>query len=189
MERLETINKRLESYFGKDDRNLPIWRVVWSDDQIEKQLLSYTPEGLSLLRPEWREVPKYKMMGIHSRYILERLVVVPPVHEGEMIAKTSYEPMWTFEDSLGNPLPPKWEACEIIVNTVYAAQGKKTSEALYHDEESGLATPELLEYHKERIANVTEELFGNETDTGDALAYREGISVPSNYNSNKGKVQ
>jgi len=26
-------------------------------------------------------------------------------------------------------------------------------------------------------------LFGNETVTGDALAYKEGIVVPANYNS------
>lgn len=181
MERVETINKRLEEYFGRDDRNLPIWRVIWSDDQFEKQLLSYTPEGLSLIYPEWREVPKYKMMGIHSRYILERLVAVPVLHTDEMVSKISYEPMWTFEDSDSNPMPPKWEACELIVNTVYAAQGKKTSEPLYHDDERGLATPELIEYHKERVKDLQLDLFGNETDTGDALAYREGIVVPSNY--------
>lgn len=181
MEKLETVNKRLEEYFGKDDRNCPIWRVVWSDNQFEQQLLSYTPEGLALVTPQWYLVPKYKMMGIHARFILERLVIVPPSHENEMVSKVSYEPMWTFEDSNGSPLPYKWEACEAIINTVYAAQGKKTSEPLYHDEESGLATPELLEYHKQRVGNIQMDLFGNETDTGDALAYREGIVVPSNY--------
>ncbi len=181
MERIETINARLGEYFGRDYRNQAIWRVVWSDDEFEKQLLSYTPEGLSLLYPEWFTVPKYKMMGIHSRYILERLVVVPPIHEGELVSKVSYEPMWTFESAQGEALNPKWEAIEIIINTVYAAQGKHTGEKLYYDEESGLATPELLEFHNERIKNIQMDLFGNETNIGDALAHKEGVSVPSNY--------
>jgi len=181
MERVETINQRLKEYFGKDDRNEPIWRVVWSDEQLEKQLLAYTPEGFELITPRWYTVPKYKMMGIHSRYILERLVTVPVTQAHELTQKLSYEPMWTFQDKFGNAVAPVWEAIELIINTVYAAQGKKTGEVLYHDEEKGMDKKELVIYHANRIKKIQDDLFGNETDTGDALAYREGVTVPSNY--------
>ena len=37
------------------------------------------------------------------------------------------------------------------------------------------------EGREQKINELQGELFGNETDTGDALAYREGIVVPNNY--------
>jgi hypothetical protein len=32
-----------------------------------------------------------------------------------------------------------------------------------------------------RITKLVEELFGNETETGDAMAYGEAIVVPNSY--------
>jgi hypothetical protein len=34
----------------------------------------------------------------------------------------------------------------------------------------------------QRISEMQMELFGDETEVGDALRYKEGIVVPSNYN-------
>ncbi len=169
MEGLETINKRLLDYFSKDiASNQPIWRIVWSEDQYEKQLTKYTPEGLELLYPEMREVPKYKQW-IHNKYILERLVIVPPINETELTTKTNYEPVWVFEDKHGNPLPPKWEVCKYVIDCVLAAQGKSNLAHYNRDDES-------VEKKEERVNRLMEELFGNETSTTDALAYREGVA-------------
>jgi len=40
---------------------------------------------------------------------------------------------------------------------------------------------ETDETKDDRVSKLQNELFGNETAVGDALAYKEGVSVPSNY--------
>jgi hypothetical protein len=47
----------------------------------------------------------------------------------------------------------------------------------YIDDEQN-TTPEGRE---QRITKLHEELFGNETEVGDALRYKEGVTVPPNY--------
>ena len=53
----------------------------------------------------------------------------------------------------------------------------RKSLAKYVDSEEN-TTPEGRDC---RITKLQEELFGNETETGDALRYKEGIVVPTNY--------
>jgi hypothetical protein len=44
-----------------------------------------------------------------------------------------------------------------------------------------MSTQEYLEKESERIKQIQQDLFGNETDTGDALAHKEGVTVPHNF--------
>jgi hypothetical protein len=90
--------------------------------------------------------------------------------------KLSYEPVWAFRDENNTFITPLWTATKFIVDTIYAALGKK-SLAVYVDSEKN-TTPEGRE---QRISELQQELFGNETDEMDAVRYREGITVPSNY--------
>ena len=179
LEPIETINSRLIDHFGKFHiTDLALWRVVWSEDQTEKRLTQYTDEGFQLLIPEVRELPKYRQW-IHNKYLLERLIGVPEFVETDLIEKLTYEPVWVFEDNQGHALPPKWEAIYLIINQVYSQASKYTG-VKYKDPEA--VDPKLApEIKRAGIEALQLELFGNETDTGDALAYREGISVPSNY--------
>lgn len=180
MEAIETINSRLEDIYGKDTvSGRAIWRVVWSNDEMEKQLLHYTPEGIELLHPKWFEVPKYGMIGIKDTYVLERLVLVPEINLDDVTVKMSYEPMWMFQDKNGFPLPPKWEVCEFVIYNLYQKLGKPAP--VYKDPDASSSKEEHLAKENMRITKLQEDLFGNETNTGDALAYREGVSVPNNY--------
>ena len=180
METIEAINKRLEDVYGKDTvTGRAIWRVVWSNDEMEKQFLSFTPDGVELIYPQWFEVPKYKMIGIEDTYILERLVLVPDISAGDITVRMSYEPMWPFRDRNGFPLPPKWEVCEFVIYNVYQRLGKPAP--VYKDPDASSSTEEHLAKENVRLVKLMEDLFGNETNTGDALAYREGVSVPNNY--------
>lgn len=164
METVEAINKRLTEYFGSAWNGNPIWRVVWSDDQLEKRRMQFSETGLQLLYPEVREVKKYSY--IQAKYVLERLVEVPEVSQQELPVLISYEPIWVFEDKNHNALPPIWEAAKFVVDTVYAAIGKK-SLANY---------VESKEDDETRIRKMQEDLFGNETDVSDALAYGNGVA-------------
>jgi hypothetical protein len=180
-ERIETINQQLIDCYGIDTiTGLPIWRVVWSDDQYEKRLTDYDSNGIALMRPEVRLLPKYKQW-LPSRWVLERLVIVPEVNAEELpTSKLSYEPIFPFEDKGGKPIPPKYNVASFVIDTVYAAMGKK-SMAKYVDPDIGLSTEEQLEKRNGEIQDIQNELFGNETDVGDALAHGEAIIVPRNY--------
>ena len=174
MEPITTLNQRLIDRFGLDSNTArPMFRIVWADDQTEKRAVEHLDSGIKLLFPEVREVKKYSYLkGVH---VLERLVIVPDEQQRELAGlKLSYEPLWVFVDASGNALFPKWEPTQLIIDTVMAAIGK-TSLRKYTD-------PELSEgANEERITKLHEELFGNETDTGDALRYKEGVVVPPTY--------
>ena len=182
-ESIETINQRLIEYFGIDSiTGQSIWRVVWSDDQYEKRLGTYDDfNGNIYLRTvtEIRLVSKYKQW-IHQKFILERLVIVPNINIPELPStKVSYEPLWTFEDSKGEYLPPTFAACKFIVDTVYAAQYSNHNLARYKDPDS--SKEEALENKRKRIDVLVEELFGEQSSLGGSTVTGETIIVPRNY--------
>lgn len=179
-EPIEDINKRLISLFGIDsDTGRPIFRVVSSWDQYEKRYTNVTKEGFQMLTPEVVELPKYDQRDLDYKdcYILERLVIVPAFHQNEMTEVMSYEPLWVFrgkEHGVEVPVPPKTDACKFVIDTMYAALGKK-SLVKYVDPES--KAEEAIEAKQKRVDKLTEELFGDESDllgrtiTGEAVAY------------------
>jgi len=176
MEAITTLNQRLIDHFGLDtDSTKPMFRIVWADDQLEKRMMDTLDSGIQLLYPVVREVKKYSYL--REVWVLERLVVVPDFQQKELAdVKLSYEPIWVFVDATGNPLPPAWEPTKLIVDTLYAALGKK-SLAKYKDNES---TPEARE---ERVIKLQEELFGDESGLYGKTApgAHEGIVVPPTY--------
>lgn len=170
---VKIINQMLERNFGIDTiTGKPMWRVSWSNDQYEKRLTNCTDEGLSLLYPEVRELPKYQW--VKDRWILESLCLIPDVNIGDLPSqKQSYECMYVFENQYTHDaLPPKYEACKFVIDVVHAASGKKSMKK-YVDEEA--ASP--LEAKEKRIDGLLHELFGDEssllggTVTGEAVAY------------------
>lgn len=172
-EKIETINEQLEKTFGRDDTTGRVmYRIVLTDDQFEKRLMSHTDTGMELLHPEVREVHKYASWG-WGKYVLERLVLVPVVNQSEIpTVSMSYEPLWVFETQLGVALPPRFELCKFTIDAVHAALGKKSMRK-YVDEEA----QHPVEHRQKRLAAIHEELFGNETPEGDALAYGSGVSL------------
>jgi hypothetical protein len=154
-----------------------MWRIVWSGDEFEKRLVNTTSEGLILLTPIVREVPKYGY--IRERYILEHLVLVPEVSQNELpTQKLSYEPLWTFADKDGNYLPPKLEAARFVIDIINSVQGKQSMHKYVDPDKEN-----PIERRQERVDKLQEELFGNETPVGDALAHKTGIVVPHSYDT------
>jgi hypothetical protein len=176
MESIETLNTRLIDEYGADaNTGQPMFRIVWANDQLEKRLTDHTEKGTALLYPIVMEMKKYPYLK--DTYVLEQLVVIPEINQMELpTAKLSYEPIWAYRDGDDKPLPPIWPATKFIIDTLYAAMGKK-SMAKYVDSEKN-TTPEGRE---QRISELQEELFGDETETGDAMRYGEAIVVPNNY--------
>lgn len=181
-EKIETINQFLKDNFGIDtEDSLPIFRVVWSEDQFEKRLTEYTDSGVKLLTPEVRTVPKYSYLK--DVYVLERRVLVPEQSQKELAGlKKSYEPLWNFHQEDGTPIPPSIQGCKFIIDTVYAALGKRDL-SKYKDPLDGLTPAEAYELNKQRVDKIQEELFGDESDLGGETFNESGsaIFVPDNY--------
>ena len=193
METVETLNQRLFERYGNysyDQRvkgnvqtNLPLFRIVFSEDQFEKRYTNYTKEGFFMSIPKVEEKPKYRHY-IHHKYLLERLTAVPEFVETDLVEKLSYEPLWVFEDRHGNPLPPKWEVCEIVIDQVHRAAARAVGEKI-EDPSKLEADPKIAaEVRLARIKRLEEEMFGNETDVGDSLAVKEAIVVPGPQKEN-----
>lgn len=184
MESIDSLNRQLIDLYGIDTiTGQAIWRIVWSDDQFEKRYATYTdftPNGLFIREvTELREVPKYRQW-VHHKHILERLVLIPETNMIELPGqRVSYELLYTFQDKDSNPLPPRIDVCQILIDTVYAAQGKGNL-AKYKE-----GSEEVLQKRKQNIQEIYEYLCADESPIGDALAVHSGISVPSNYNKEK----
>ena len=170
-EPIETINKRLLDYFGKFEDGRPKFRIVWANDELETRrgvFAKLDAHGNKIGEQEGFELkPKYNYMM--NTYMLEMLLGVPDNVDCKLTTKSSYEPIHAFRDRKGNQTPPKFEVCQILIQTILrkAAQvsGKKY-------EEKELQTKEAI---MERINILTKELYGNETDIGDALAHGSGV--------------
>lgn len=179
METIEALNARLKEYFGYDDLDRAIYRIVWANDQLEKRRVDRSEMGVQFLFPEVIEVKKYPYLK--DMYVLERLSIIPEENREDLpLSRISYEPVWSFCDKKGFPLYPIWDAAKFVVDTIHAAQGKRS---LRHYVESEKENTDAGK--EQRVKELQEELFGNETDMGDALRYHSGVVVPSSYNSNK----
>jgi len=181
IEPVDKLNERLARDYGYFDGTMPQWRIVWSDDEFELRETNFTSEGFELLTPMVVELPKYRQWAPH-KFILERALPIPQYVETDLISKYSYEPVWVFEDINGNPLPPRWEAILLIIRSVYIAAAKSIG-AKYKDPETEF--DEAMEIRKQRLIKLEEDLFGNETTTGDALAHKQAIVVPTSYGDAK----
>ena len=172
------INHQLIRHFGVDtDSNFAaIWRLSWSVDQYEHRLTNHTPEGLQLLHPEVRLLPKYGKWVGPPCWVLERLVVVPVQNLNELPSTAkSYEPIHFFLNPRdGNAIEPVFRACKFLVDLVYAAMSKAGSGMVKYVDEMAKETPEQKEL---RINQLVDELFGDEsmllgrTITGEAVGY------------------
>jgi len=184
-ESIESLNHQLIDLYGVDTvTGQAMWRIVWSEDQFEHRygtFTDFTPSGLYIREvTETRYVPKYRQW-IKEKYVLEQLVGIPEVSMKELPAiKMSYEPIYPFQTDSGKYLPPRLDASKFVIDVLLAAQGK-ASLAKYKDPIAGLTTEQQVEIKNMELDNLQSELFGNETDTGDALAHREAIVVPRNY--------
>jgi hypothetical protein len=186
-EKIETINNQLIDMYGIDTvSGQPMWKVVWSEEQFEHRLgtyVDYTTEGLYIRTvTEVRYVKMYPW--IVDKYVLVRLVAVSEINAGDLPAKkTSYEPMYPFMTPSMAYAPPSITVCKFVITGILAAQGKDTF-AKYLDKEAGMSKEEWYEMKNKELQALQDELFGNETETGDAIAHGEAVIVPRNYEKN-----
>jgi hypothetical protein len=174
-EDFKLINRYLKDYYGHTEDNAN-YRLVWADDERQIRLTKYTPEGLEMLYPEAREMPKY--LDIKERYVLERLIVIPEFGENDIVNETlTYQAIWTFEkfDDRRNKIfvLPNFGACKFIVEIVLENMRTAGSSVRYRDPDSD--PDEAIENKRARLQHLQEELFGDESTITDALSLRQGV--------------
>ncbi len=175
VESIEEINRLLDINFGRFDGVRPNWRVVWSEDQLEKRHGKWedrTKEGIFIRYvEEVREVPKYRQYA-SEKYILETL---RPVDDLDAVEKVRYEPVWTFKDRFDNALAPRYDVCKLVIDTIHHNMNHRKGIIEHHPMADPKTAPEV---QKAKIDNMYEKLFGNETPVTSALSQQRGIVVP-----------
>lgn len=178
-EPIESINAQLKHLYGIDTvTGWVMWRVVWSNDQVEKVFGRFEDfVGKIFVREvtEIRERKKYPMDP--DRWILEQLVLVPEINQEEMLGlKISYEPIWTFENNKREYLPPALWACRYIIDQVLEVKGKGTADKWYAKDDRKDGANGLIA-RKKRVDKIYQDLFGNESDITDNLAAGQGVVI------------
>lgn len=181
-ENINTINRQLRELYGIDTVSTNvIFRVVWSNDQFERRFGEWTDYDASnnpiRTIKESRYVPKYVLTK--DRYILERLVIVPETNKSELCdLKSSYEPLWVFQNMDDNTyLPPRIDVCQFIINTVLEAQFRPKGFKKYIENQAQNFGFLGGKNRSERIKEIKEKMFGNETPITDALMAQRGVSM------------
>jgi hypothetical protein len=168
---LEHINNQLKFTFGQDiSSSRPMFRIVFSDDEREHRhgtWEDYDRNGTKIREvTETREVPKYPW--IKGFYVLEHLVAVPEINMQELAGKkVSYEPIWVFRDDNKMPLPPRYDVCCVVIESM--REGMKRARGAKYKQDNSVEAKEV------RIQGIMDELFGNETRVGDGLAHKSGV--------------
>lgn len=125
---VDAINESLLQNFRVLDGR-PIYRLVWSDYQLEKRVGDFTDwYGHILIRQEHkclREVKKYWYFE-KPCFVLEKLIFM----QGEQALKEitlelvearngTYEPIYAFRDAEGNPLSVNRRVVDIVLNILH----------------------------------------------------------------------
>jgi hypothetical protein len=169
---VQEINDRLIKVHGRDYAGRPLYRLVFSDTQLEKRSGVFADYYGPIFLREFvgvREVKKYEQIA-KGCWILEKLILG---NQPELLVNFSYEPIWVFRDKLGKPVQPYWWSIEMILHQLLFGERTTPQSAQAEDEK------------KERDYINYVESMCDTTVTESLLQTGQGIAVPSNYRSQK----
>jgi len=129
----ELINNWLKLHGGLNPYGEPLYRLVWSDSQIERRwgtFNDFTPSGIFVRTfTGFRDVKKYPW--IHERWLVERWCEPDLMIANEIdISRGTYEPVFVYEDKNGNPLPLALFTVQFIIA---AANADRTTPEVVKD--------------------------------------------------------
>ena len=179
---LERINNYLARDFGYfESSDKPIYRLVWSDIEMEYRRTNFTTEGLEL--PYEIITLKRKYPYIDNKFVLERCLGIPSFVKTDLVNKFSYEPIYAFAIGKGDEyeFDTFYGAIKFIIDQVHEAAKRSFYKSNYEKDK----TPEeLKEDRKLQIKKMAQFLYPDESDVADALHWNEGIAVPKNFEAN-----
>ena len=173
------VNELLLSKYGKAiDRDLPKFRVVRAEEEVERRLGDF---GILDVfgRPVATEacirtVQKYPFLG--PCWVLEIYDGVPDdtVRDAVQAAYT-YEPLYVFLDKNEEPLELSWLPIEMVITFYFEAKekGRKLTDA------------EIQELEAKSIKKEQEQVFeelGGKYSIADALLHKQGVAINDTTN-------
>jgi hypothetical protein len=165
---IEAINRKLKER-GRSLDGRPILRLVFSDDQIEKRVGTFTDwYGHILIRQEYKALRETKKYGyIKGKWILERLTYLNPenkiVQEELVEARNgSYEPLYVFQDKDSNPLPVNWQVIERLLWTMENYSPTRGNEHSVDSEEAEEMAKEIAYFEEVLGETGRSQLFAAE---------------------------
>lgn len=181
---IHLINRKLKDIYGSDLLDQPIYRVVWSDDLLEKRFETFrdfVPGTNILLREkkEVREVKKYNYL--EPQWILERLFMEPntAIVDNDTLNPrfSSYNCIWSFGfEGKGNnkrAQRPVWRAIELLIKWNFTE--KKVASPKEMEEMDMKQLEEDEKIMLEMLNAKGESYFQSALHDGDAIV------MPSNY--------
>lgn len=167
------INRRLINIYGRAvDRDLPHFRIVRSETQIEKRKSQVTDEGIMLpFGSVIREIPKYPWLP--ECWVLE--TYCPSINEmlrDAVDAPYSYEPILPMISPENQPLPLSWRAIEFAVNSWIKAKDNFEKRT-----QADVDAEEAKEVKKKEEALFDE--MGGKYNVADALHYGDAVFIKS----------
>lgn len=178
---LHLINRKLKENYGNGpDLVNPLWRVVFSEDEVEhrKELFKdYIPGTNILLREvnEVRLVKKYNYLD--PQYVLEYMVHNlndTVIDTKNLSSKVTYEPFFAFGQENGRPKQLVWRAIELLIH-------------LHTNPEKVLSPKSMEEADLKDLENderlMLDMLNERELQTPFGMAVKDGDAVvmPTNY--------
>jgi hypothetical protein len=180
---IEKINSYLARDFGYFNGELPKYRVVWSEDVMEKRLSKFTDEGFELINELVMEKPKYQLESQKNKYILERCLAIPDFVKTDLIGGFSYEPLHVFRIGKGDDFEfdTFYGSCKWLIEQIHLAAGRAFYGANYKAPEEKRNPEENLLAKRAEVEKMAKFLYPDESEIADAMHYGEGVSVPNNY--------
>lgn len=174
MSLVRKMNNRLKMFYGLDvSFNVPRYRVVWSDDETEKRMGTYTKTteaGIYLgVETGMREIRKY--WYLKPCFILERLVIIENRDQFAVVQKPyTYEPMLPFisPPPEENQLPLDWKPLHFAIQAYINRSKAPEKTDLDFLAEDALAKKKEEDYIRDSMNN------GNIIDS---LQTGEGVSL------------
>jgi hypothetical protein len=163
---IDAINKSLKLKYRVFDGR-PLFRVVWSNDQLEIRKGTYTDwYGTIMIRQEYqavREVKKYWYLKTPC-WVLEKLVFINGVQalkdiQEELVNARNgvYETLYAFQKEDGTPLPVVHDIIEFIIHAVH--NPKKLTESDYYDIEKKQEQSEVSYFEEQLGQDARSDLF------------------------------
>jgi hypothetical protein len=121
---LVKVNKTLAERYGKSIDGRSYFRLVWSEDELEKREGIFLEEHpiiddkgrLIVIESEVEGVKEtYKYMYIWDKFILEELRFEDIPAEIKNNQKGSYEPLYVFQDKFYEPVEPTMDAIDMLI--------------------------------------------------------------------------
>lgn len=196
---IEAINASLKHEYRVLDGR-PIYRIVWSDDQLEKRLGTFCDYyGSILIREEHkclREVKKYWYLQ-KPCWVLEKLVFLPREREmydliEELVEgrNGTYETVYTFINKKQEQLPVVHEIVEAIIHTLHSPD-KKLTQSDFDAIEKLEEKAEMDMFEAELMENERSPLFVWENSafvSTNQLEYKRKLGIGQSYVESTGAV-